>query len=362
MVENDEIYLKDIIFVIKDYWIEIKRKRWLFASILMIIVAISMVYTLGQHAEYQAQAKLLPYKGKRQLPGGLGGIAGLAGINLSQQATDQVIPVSLYKNLIETVSFRDSLALIPLRFLTLPDPISFYDYMSEYYQPSFNEKIANFPGSISSLFSSSDKIDTRDTTQLTIADTGERRYSGQKLGVLSVLKDRISLEFDEMDGVLEIKVSMPDNMASLSLANAVIQQLSSTVTTYELQKLNDQLAYIESQYLETRASFIAKQRELAAFQDGNRGLISASARIKEQHLQNEYDLSFEIFRNLANQREQVKLKLKEDSPLFVVFEEPFIPNKPYSPKPVKAFLISLIIGSFVSIIFILVRYILRSNI
>jgi LPS O-antigen subunit length determinant protein (WzzB/FepE family) len=93
-----------------------------------------------------------------------------------------------------------------------------------------------------------------------------------------------------------------------------------------------------------KADFEEKQRVLALWQDSHRDISSAVARTEEDRLQNEYNLAFSLYSELASQREQARIQVKEDTPVFTILEPVVVPLERTSPKRVQIMIMSLFMG------------------
>ena len=368
MEENNDITLKEIIVIIKNFYNELGLNKVKIIITGILFCLFGLVLALGQNDEYNSKIKLFPLKASKSRLDGLGGLASLAGMNLSQQNTGQVVPVSIYQDIVESISFRDSLASVLLNFESIPRKISFYEYKENYYKESFNEKASRFIKRLFSFsFLNSNKTTNTPATSkenqgINVQEEELLMMSGKKLGILNELLERNIFEFNEQKGIIVITSIMPDKKAAAGMARNYLSVLESTIKKFELQKLTEQSVYLENQYLASKVEFEVKQKNLADFQDKNQGLISSSIKIREQHLQNEYNLAFEIFRNLANQREMLKLKMNEDSAAFAIIEQPYVPNKPFAPLIGKYLIGFLILGLIIGSLFFIVKYIIKSNI
>jgi uncharacterized protein involved in exopolysaccharide biosynthesis len=122
-----------------------------------------------------------------------------------------------------------------------------------------------------------------------------------------------------------------------------------------VQKVQADLDFIEERYVELKTDFEDKQEVLAAFQDSHRNLSSALARTQESRLQNEYTLAFSIYSELARQREQARIKVKEDTPVFTIVEPVTVPIEKAAPKRVMIMVMSLFLGIFAGAGWVLMR-------
>src|SRR5690606_5116365 len=90
--------------------------------------------------------------------------------------------------------------------------------------------------------------------------------------------------------------------------------------------------FIEQSYETARTDFLDAQNRLTAFQDANRGLTTASARSMEARLRNEYDIAYSVYRELATQREQAKIAVKENQTILTLVNPPVVPNVKSAPR------------------------------
>jgi uncharacterized protein involved in exopolysaccharide biosynthesis len=132
-------------------------------------------------------------------------------------------------------------------------------------------------------------------------------------------------------------------MAARTAARAQ-ELLQQYVTAFKLQKARAGLDFIEARYAEVRADFEQSQRALAAFRDANHSITSAVAMIRETRLENEHDLAFAVYSELARQREQARIKVKEDTPVFTVVEPVTVPFRRSAPRRFRIMVLSAMRG------------------
>ena len=72
-------------------------------------------------------------------------------------------------------------------------------------------------------------------------------------------------------------------------------------------------------------------------------------RTHEEQLQNEYQLAFEVYSELAKQLEQSMIKVKEDTPLFSVIEEVIVPIEKSKPNRKLILIVWIFLGVILGI-------------
>ena len=153
--------------------------------------------------------------------------------------------------------------------------------------------------------------------------------------------------------MIGVSVEMPDPLAAAQVTNKVVALLTKKVTTYKSDKAKNNLEFIKSSFSDAKIEFEATQEKLASATDRNRNVSSATAQIDLQRLQNEYSLAFEVYKGLASQVEQGKIKLKEETPVFTVLEPVRVPVDKSKPKKMQMLSISTFIGLMLSLLYLL---------
>lgn len=343
---DSEVSFADLTRRLRNFGSTLKRQRGMLVLPLAVSVAIGVFVAFGSGPEYIAGAKLVPYRSGGNGQSGLAGLAGLAGVRLSQGLPgDFVITADIYPEVVRTLDFQIVVAESPIRFSGRSSSISPAAYFASIYRPSPVELVGRYsvglPGLLVEAFrSSSDAVNVSapsDSFGLRVLDRSYVRRV-RKIG------DRIGVSVDRRTGVISVTTSMPDAIAAASLVRTVADRLTKTVIDFEVRKANEQLAYIDEQYMLARTRYDKAQRLLAAFADGNRSLTSATAQIEQQRLARDASFAFETFERMAREREQAILKRNQDTPVFAMLEMPSVPTERSEPKRARLLLLSLLLG------------------
>ena len=118
------------------------------------------------------------------------------------------------------------------------------------------------------------------------------------------------------------------------------------ITHYRTQKAKKDLEFTEKVLKESRSAYYKAQQAYAAFEDGNKNIISASYRTEQERLRNEMTLTFNVYNTLAQKLEQDKLRVQEQTPVYTIIEPATVPLKASSPKKL------LILVAFIFLAFI----------
>ena len=348
-LQDDEI---DLIELFKVVW----SARLFIIKVTSVFIVFGLIIALTGKVEYEASCKLMPenQEGIKSNLGGLGGLAGLAGINLNLGTTGSLSP-QLYPQIAKSVPFQLELLETPVYFKKLDSTITSYHYFSEIDKPSlvgyFTEYTINLPGKIKKLFKSKDQSLKPDDKDLLVLTKDE-------WDLVENFQERFSISVDVETGIISIKTEMPDAFVAASLTNKVVKELTKRITDYKIEKVKLNLNFIQERYEESKKEYEFQQRKLALFTDQNRNITSSIIEAEYQRLQNDLNISFEVYKGLASQLEQAKIKVKEETPVFTVLEPVKVPVEKSKPRRGLILALSTLFGILSSSIY---KIVTRNN-
>ncbi|MDE5611116.1 MAG: lipopolysaccharide biosynthesis protein, partial [Odoribacter sp.] len=233
-------------------------------------------------------------------------------------------------------------------------PVSLIDYYTndEFRKFSLIDVILKYtiglPGTLKMAMNGKqpDVILPGDSTILTLSRQEDR--------CMRILKDKVTLNVNEKEGTIDLTAVMPEPLAVAQVASAVQGMLQRYITEFKIEKAQAKLGFIEKRYVDAKKQFEVKQEELAQFRDANRNFASAIAKATEERLSNEYTVALGVYSELAKQREQANIQVKEDTPIFTIVEPVTVPNEPFKPKRALILIAFVFLGGFVGIGLVLV--------
>ena len=297
-----------------------------------IFVLIGIFVAIFSKKEYTATSLVLAQENNNSTGGNLSGLASLAGINLGPSSGELISP-KLYTNIATSIPFQRKMIQVPIQTLQSSTSITYEEYCEKYQKKSVLDIIKKYtiglPSVIIKAFSSKDKELTQST-----ADSSLEVYSitPKEKELFSLLSDQLQITNNEKDNTISFSFSMGDPVAAAQMLSQAKKTLQETIIEFKTRKAKSQLEFIERQYEEAEKNFKEKQLRLAAFQDSNRGLITAVPMTRQTQLQAEYSLANNVYIELAKQLENQKIKLQEDTPAFIDIEPVSIPLEKSKPK------------------------------
>ena len=348
---SDEIDLKDII---RQLWI--KRKFILIITGLAFLLGILIAMT--SPVKYTAGCTVVTQTGQKS-SGNLGGLAALAGINAGASFSGETLSPTVYSEIIKSVPFtREIMQTDITPHKANRQAITLYEFYTDkkYNKPGFTGILKKYtiglPGTILSSFKGKS-----DEAVVTTTDSLEsvQVLSPDEKKAYAAIQANMSLELNNKDGYVKLGYTFPEAEGAAVITDKLRKTLEQFVIAYKLDKVADDLAFVEKNYAEARRDFLQKQANLASFQDANRGLVSALARTTERRLSNDYDLAFTVYNELAKQREQAQLAVTENKPVLTVINPVIVPTEKSAPKRSMIMAVFLMLGLIVSIGWVLIK-------
>ena len=343
-LEEDSI---DIIALLKTLW----NGKKLIVKTTICFFIIGCVVALLSPVVYTAQTTFVPQVSDDQMStskGGLGSLASLAGINLSQgsSTSDSYLSPLLYSKIANSDEF--SLKLIEEELISLNgDKFSIKQYMLSDINSSFN-LIGFIKKYTIGLFTKNDN----DLKSNEIVN-GYNFISLEEFNLVKSFKEKFSIVLNEKEGYIEVIASDKDAFISTQLVKIVTKNLQSRIIELRTNKIKERLEYSKNQYEQKQIEFNILQNNVADFKDSNKNISTARFMSELQKLESEYQLQQNILMTLASEYNNNKIKLNKDTPIFSVIDEVSVPNERSEPKRSLIALIYLFLGLILSIGFIL---------
>ena len=339
---------------------ELIKKVW--ADRKIILIAMGVTFVLGifiaiiSPEEYEASTTLLPESSSssqsRTGSSLLRQFGGFLDLGISNGMT--TLGTEMYPNITQSTPFYLYVMNENIYFSSLDTSVTVFKYFSEIKEKPLIEDIKRYTiGLPNLLLSLPERLmkkpkpihvpvsDSAETSQKTKDEL--LKLNGTQLSVISELKSRIVTEIQE-DGTVLVTAQMPDPYATAQLTELAVNYLTRYVTEYRIEKVQQDLEFTEKQYEEAKKRFIVAQERLASFTDRNTNMVTARAQTELERLQTESALAFSVYQGLAQQLEQAKIKVQEETPVFKELEPVQVPLRESEPNRKLIILSSVFLG------------------
>ena len=362
---DDEI---DLVQLIKAVW----EGRMTIIWSVVAFIALGLFIALGTAEEYTSEVKLMPEIEEQGSGSRLGGIAAQFGMGDVGRSATQGISPNLFPDVATSLPLMQSLMDHQVHVDRLDSSVTMYSYLKEHNDPdavSYAQRYTvglpfTMLGWVRGLFDDDEEEAEGGDMPPVVGEPSpvERiiRMNRYQWQVISSLRDRIDTSFDQEQGTVSISVDMRDPEVAAEVAEQVTQYIKEYVNAYNTEKARENLEFIQERYDEAQQEFEEAQEELARFRDENRGQLTARAQTREQRLQSEYDVKFNVYNSMAERREEAKIEVQENTRVVKALEPAAVPHQRSSPRRGLIMVVSVMLGGMIGLGLIFGRHMVNT--
>lgn len=308
---------------------EYARKLWKARKLLLKVAGIAtivgLVVAFTTPKEYTVNVSLAPELGNSRRSSSLSSIASMLGVgSMSMGGETDALNVTLYPNVVSSTPFIIDLLDTPVQTLDEEEPdTTLVEYLKTN-KANMLGTIMALPGkaigAVISLFKEKEEVEKKaiNPFQLTL---GEARSVGK-------LRSLITASVDKKTGVTSISVTMQDPLVAALVTDTVLNKLKEHIIDYRISKAEEDCRYYEKLYNESQDNYYKAQKAYAEYLDANKNIILRSVQIEGERLQNEMNLAYNVYNQMAGQLQMGRAKVQEAKPMFTVIEPASVPIFP----------------------------------
>lgn len=314
--ENDELEID---------WMEILRKIIAIRKTLYkaagVGVVLGIIIALSIPKQYTVTVTLSPEMSGDKAGGGLASLAS-SFLGGGASSSPDALNATLAPDIVASTPFI--LELFNTRVQTLDGKLdtTLVAYLDEQKQPWWGY-IKAAPGmaigAIKSLFAEeADTASVLNPFQLT------KKESEKVEGLRKIL----TADVDNKTAMTTISVTLQDPKVTAIVADSVVGKLQQYIIDYRIKKAKEDCAYLEQLYKERQQEYYEAQSKYAHYFDSNRNIAFQSVRAEQERLQNDMNLAYQVYSQVAQQLQVARAKIQEEKPVFAVVEPATIPLYP----------------------------------
>ncbi len=320
----------DLLALFKRLW----NKRGFILKTTLGFVFVGILVAIFSATEYRASCTVVPQAGNKSVGGSLTSLADMAGISLNDIGHGEILSPKVYSNIMKNVNLQKELMNSVVDLEGIEEPVTLLEYYTndEYRRFSLFGTIKKYTIGLPGLIIDALKGDDADVSVANADSTLLQGLTAEEYACAKILRSNTGVNVNEKDGYVIITAEMPEALAAAQVAEHLMQLLQKYVTAFKIEKAASNYDFINRQYEDAKANYKAKQEEYAKFRDSNRSTSTAMAGTKEELLKNEYNLAYSLYSELAKQKVQAEIKVKENTTIFTVIEPVVIPYDKSRPK------------------------------
>lgn len=315
--ENDELEID---------WMDILRRIIAIRKTLYkaagVGVILGIIIALSIPKQYTVTVTLSPEMNGDSKGGGLASLASSFLGGSASSGSNDALNVTLAPNIVSSTPFI--LDLFNTRVQTLDGELdtTLVAYLDEQRTPWWGY-IKAAPGlairAIKSLFT--EKVDT-------ISVLNPFQLTEEEYQKVEDIRKVITAEVDPKTAMTTVTVTLQDSKVTAIVADSVVDKLQQYIIDYRIKKAKEDCVYLEELYKERQQEYYQAQSKYAHYFDTNRNIAFQSVRAEQERLQNDMNLAYQVYSQVAQQLQVARAKIQEEKPVFAVVEPASVPLEP----------------------------------
>lgn len=322
----------DIMELISKLW----KKRMMIIKWCVVGAVIGLVVGFSIPKTYSASVTLAP-ETQQKSGSGLSSMASMFGVNLNNSV--DAISVDMFPDVVHSTPFIVDLFDLPVQFERKDSTINttLLDYMKNYQKSPWWSYIMNAPFKVLGWC-----IDLVTPDQEEIGVAGEldpTNLPKEERGVVKFFAENIMVNVDKKTGKTSMSLLMQDPLVVAQVMEAVTENLKTYMSNYRTSKARQDVANLSSICEERKADYYKAQQAYAKFVDANKNVILQSAQAERERLQQEMNLAYQVYSQVATQLEGSRIEEQQAKPVFTIINPTTVPIKKAAPSKAKMIVI-----------------------
>ncbi len=320
----DDVQEIDIIELMSKLWKGRKKiiKWCIGGAVLGLIIGFSTPET------FNASATLAPEL-EQKAGGSVSSIASMMGVNLNNSI--DAINAELFPDVVHSTPFIVELFDLPVTFERKGESITapLLDYMKHYQRKAWWSHILSLPGKAMDLLSKKSD-DNGEPTELNPNNLPEAERE-----IVEFFAANIMVMVDKKTLKTQISLSLQDPLVVYAVTDTVVEHLKDYMTNYRSSKARQDVENLSMICEQRKADYYETQQAYARHIDSNKSVVKQSSRAEEERLQQEMNLAYQVYSQVAQQLEGARISEQQSKPVFAIVEPPVVPLQKAAPSKAK---------------------------
>ena len=339
----------DIMELISKLW----KKRTMIIKWCVVGAVIGLIAGFSIPKTYTASTTLAPESSDAKSGGGLSSLAAMAGVNLSSAGVD-AINVDMYPDVVHSTPFIVDLFDLPVEFERKGETINttLLDYMLEYQKKAWWSHVVEVPfkalGWVMSIGKEKEEEVSTPINQLNINNLPKKERD-----IVKFLSGNIMVNVDKKTGKTSISLELQDPQVVYVVVDAVVKNLVDYMSNYRSSKARQDAENLSKICEERKADYYKAQQAYAAYVDSNKSVVRQSAQAELERLQQEMNLAYQVYSQVATNLEAARILEQQAKPVFVTLNPVTVPLQKTAPSKAKMLVIFTFLAGCISAAWVL---------
>ena len=321
----------DIMELVSKLW----KKRAMIIRWCIVGAVIGLVAGFSIPKTYKAGVTLAP-ETQQRTSSGVSSIASMMGISLNNSV--DAISVDMFPDVVHSTPFIVELFDLPVTFerkdsvLTVP----LVEYMKEYQKAPWWSAVIGAPFKALGWVMSLGKEKKEDAVPGPL-DPGN--LPKKERGVVKYFAENIMVNVDKKTGKTQMELTMQDPIVVATVMEAVTENLKEYMSDYRTSKARQDVENLQVIAELRKADYYKAQQAYADYIDSNKSVIRQSAQAERERLQQEMNLAYQVYSQVATQLEGARIQAEQAKPVFAIINPVTVPIRKTAPSKAKMLVI-----------------------
>lgn len=323
-------------------------KDWIWMTVFCFVTAAFGVFVAFSIPKvYRSNVMLAPEEAQGALGGNVSSLASMVGLDMKLGTNDAIYP-EIYPSVMHSTGFLVQLFDTPVETADGSVQTTYRNYLAKYQESTWWSDA--FKAVVSSLKS---KPKQNRRPEGVPVDPGRLTYEEDMLA--QAIDGSIKCLVDKKTDVIDISVEAQDPLVAKTMVDSVTSQLQAYITDYRTRKARADLAYLDKVYDEAKRQYDAARNNFAIASKSHQDVVMETARSMVKALENDMQLKYTIFSQVAEQRQLAQANVQKMTPAFTIIKNSTVPIK-HSNTP-KIFIVAVfaIIGLLVRTVVLITK-------
>lgn len=334
--DNNLSKIIDLGVIAKQLW----ARRKTFIKVWVATFVLSCIWIFPQPRYYQADLMLAPETGGEDVAGGVASLASSFGINIGGLAGNDAIYPMLYPSLFESPEFIVELFDIRVKTLDKSVDTDYCTYLAKHQKKNWlTAPFVRFVKWVKSFF---------EDPAGPIGDKGHNPFmmSKPEQDIMEAVQGNVTCAVDKKTEVISISVKDQDPLVCATLADSVKHHLQNFIIKYRTKKACLDYEHYQNLADSAYAEYLAVKDEYCYYCDHHMDVMLQSSISERDRLENDLQMKMSTYQALMAQVQATKAKIQEKTPAFTTLKSPTVPVKPAGPKRVIFVGFMLVLATF----------------
>ena len=310
------------------------KKRSMIIKWCIVGAVVGLVVGFSIPKTYTASVTLAPELQQRT-SSGVSSIASMMGVNLNNSI--DAISVEMFPDVVHSTPFIVELFDLPVTFERKDSVITttLVEYMKEYQKSPWWNAVIKLPFKILGWCIDLVTPDREDENDSDNTELNPQNLPRKERRVVKFFAKEVIVNVDKKTNKTKMSLQMQDPLVVATVMEAVTENLKNYMSNYRTSKARQDVANLSIICQQRKDDYYEAKQAYAKYLDANKNVILQSANAEKDRLQQEMNLAYQVYSQVAGQLEGARIQAEQAKPVFVIINPVSVPIRKTAPSKAK---------------------------